>query len=45
MSTDVRDTTQQRSNARRSAIILGVVAFAVFVTFIATTVLRSGAGA
>lgn len=33
----------QRRDARRSALVLGLVAFAVFVAFIAASVVRSGA--
>ena len=33
----------QRRDARRSALVLAFVAFAVFVAFIAASVLRSGA--
>ena len=37
------DIQAQRRDARRSAVILAVVALAVFVAFIAATVLRGGA--
>lgn len=34
---------EQRRDARRSAVVLALVALAVFVAFIAASVLRSGA--